>query len=83
MEKSKYIQVINALVASCSSDDLSEIIYELIVEKEIDKKTIRNKVIKEEFNILYRTNMPIMDIYSTISDNHNLSERTINYIIYK
>ena len=83
MEKGKYIQVINAAVASCSSSELSELIYELIVEKEIDKKAIRNKVIKEEFNVLYRTNMPIMDIYTTISDNHGLSERTINYIIAK
>ena len=83
MEKDKALQVIEAEIASSTSSDLAQIIYEIVVEKEIDKKAIRNKVIKSEFNELYKTSMPIMDIYSTISHTHNISERTVLYIVAK
>lgn len=83
MEKAKCLQIINAQIASCSASEISELIYELIIEKEIDKKSIRNKVIKEEFNVLYRTSMPIMDIYSEISGTHDLSLESVRYIIAK
>ena len=83
MEKDRAIQVIEAEIASTTSSELSELIYEIVVEKEIDKKAIRNKVIKADFNSLYKTEMSIMDIYTTLSYSHNLSERTINYIVAK
>jgi hypothetical protein len=83
MEKDKALQVIEAEIVSSTSNDLAQIIYEIIVEKELDKKAIRNKVIKAEFNELYKTSMPIMDIYSTISHTHNISERTALYIVAK
>ena len=83
MEKDKALQVINAEIASSTCTDLAELIYDIIVDKEIDSKAIRNKVIKEEFNVLYRTSMPVMDIYSTISHTHNISEKTVQYIITK
>ena len=83
MEKDKALQVIQAEIASSTAKDLAELIYEIIIDKELDKKAIRNKVIKAEFNALYKTSMPIMDIYSTISHTHNISERTVNYIIAK
>jgi hypothetical protein len=83
MEKDKAKQVIQAEIDSTNTSDLCDLVYELIVEKEIDKKSIRNKVIKEEFNQLYRTAMPIMEIYGLLSCTHDISERTINYIISK
>ena len=83
MEKDKALQVIEAEIASSTAKDLANLIYEIIIDKEIDSKAIRNKVIKAEFNELYKTSMPIMDIYSMISHTHNISERTVNYIIAK
>ena len=77
----KYKQVIKAEIVSSNKTDIIDIIYELIVEKEVDKKTIRNKVIKSEFNTLYRTSMPVMDIYTSLSDDFNISLDTVRYII--
>ena len=81
MEKDKAYQVIDAEIASCSSQDLTKLVYELIVDKEIDKKAIRNKVIRSEFNELYRTSMPVMDIYEVLSHTHNISFESVRYII--
>ena len=83
MEKDKAVQVIEAEIASSKHNQLAEVIYEIIVDKEIDKKAIRNKVIKSEFNELYRTTMPVMDIYQTLSCTHNISEQTVMYVINK
>jgi len=83
MEKDKALQVIEAEIASSTATDLAQLIYEIIIEKELDKKAIRNKVIKAEFNELYKTSMPVMDIYSTISHTHNISERTVLYVVAK
>ena len=81
MEKDKALQVIEAEIASSTCSELSSLIYEIIVVKEFDKKTIRNKVIKAEFNELYRTSMPVMDIYEAISHTHNISFESVRYII--
>ena len=81
MEKDKALQVIEAEIASSTCSELSNLIYEIIVVKEFDKKTIRNKVIKAEFNELYRTSMPVMDIYEAISHTHNISFESVRYII--
>ena len=83
MEKDKVISVIQAEIASSNCNDIAELVYELIVNKEIDKKTIRNKVIKAEFNELYRTTMAVMDIYQVLSHTHNISEQTVMYVINK
>jgi len=83
MEKDKVISVIQAEVASSNSNDVAELIYELIIDKELDKKAIRNKVIKAEFNELYRTTMPVMDIYQELSSTHNIAEQTVMYVLNK
>lgn len=77
----KYKQVIQAEIVSSNKSDIVEIIYELIVDKELDKKTIRNKVIKSEFNRYYKTSMSVMDIYNNLSDDFNISLDTVRYII--
>ena len=81
MEKDKALQVIEAEIASSTAKDLANLIYEIIIDKEIDSKAIRNKVIKSEFNELYRTSMPVMDIYEAISHTHNISFDSVRYII--
>lgn len=83
MEKNKALQVIEAEIASSKSSDLAQIVYEIIVDKELDKKAVRNKIIKAEFNELYRTTMPVMDIYQTLSHTHSISEQTVMYVINK
>lgn len=83
MEKDKAIAILEAEIASSNCNDMANLIYELIVEKELDKKAIRNKVIKAEFNELYRTTMPVMDIYQALSYTHNVSEQTIMYVLSK
>jgi len=83
MEKDKALQVIEAEIVSCKSNEIANIIYEIIVDKEIDKKVIRNKIIKAEFNELYRTSMPVMDIYQELGHTHNISETTVMYVVNK
>lgn len=83
MEKDKAIAIIEAEIASSNSGDMAQIVYELIVDKELTEKAIRNKIIKSEFNELYRTTMPVMDIYQTLSHTHNVSEQTIMYVLNK
>lgn len=84
MDKGKLIQVINAEIASCTGADIASIVYEIIVEKELDKKALRNKAIKSDFNTAYRANKKrIMDIYEDIAYDYGLESRTVNYIISK
>ena len=73
--------VINAEIASCSNADISEIIYKIIVEKEVDKKVIRNKIIKSDFNTMYKSDMAVMDIYTELAHTHDISVDTIRYIL--
>lgn len=81
MEKDKALQVIEAEIVSCKSNEIANIIYEIIVDKEIDKKAIRNKIIKAEFNEYYRTSMPVMDIYQELGHTHDISIDSVRYII--
>lgn len=82
MEKAELIQIIQGEIESCNSTNIAEIVYEIVIEKEIDSKTVRNKLIKAHFNRLYKKDdIPVMDIYGELADNFNLSEDAIRYII--
>jgi len=77
----KFKQIIEAEIASSNAKDVVELVYELIINKELDKKVIRNKSIKADFNALYRTTMPVMDIYYSLSNSYNVSPDTIRYTL--
>lgn len=83
MEKNRALQVINAEIATTTSSELSELIYELVIEKKLTAKTIRDKCIKADFNQLYKLETSVMDIYTTLSCSYDLSEDQIRYIIRK
>lgn len=77
----KFKQIISAEIASSNKTEIVELIYELIVKKNLDKKAIRNKVIKSDFNRLYKTTVPVMDIYYDLSVTYDLTPDMIRYII--
>jgi hypothetical protein len=82
MEKGTAIAVITAELTSLQDKTcIEEIIYSFICERGIDDKTIRNKCIKSDFNKLYKTNLPIMQIYSDLSATYNISEDSVRYIM--
>jgi hypothetical protein len=77
----KYKHIIQAEIISSNAKDVVELVYELIVNKEFDKKVVRNKAIKHDFNRLYSTSMPVMDIYESLSVTYGVADSYVRTIV--